>query len=205
MDERLAPGMEDDEEPEPRTEMLRVQGDLLKRLGHRPHQEIVQDALVLKHERREHLRHCEDHVRVGHRKYVGLACFEPCRLGAALTLRAVTVPARVVRDLAVSTRVTRIDVTTEPRSPAGKDRRNDRTLFPTPGGFSARTAKDLEVPPKDLSDLVPRSLSHLLGGEQFLAQRIQRTSRRAQVLRRHMRVDLRRPERTVTQQRLDHS
>jgi hypothetical protein len=36
MDERLAPGMEDSEEPETSAEMLRVVGDLLKRLGHRP-------------------------------------------------------------------------------------------------------------------------------------------------------------------------
>jgi hypothetical protein len=36
MDECLAPGMEDSEEAETGAEMLRVVGDLLKRLGHRP-------------------------------------------------------------------------------------------------------------------------------------------------------------------------
>ena len=199
MDERLTPGMEDGEEPEPGTEMFRVQGDLLKRRGHRAHQEVVQDPLVLKHERREGLRHREDNVRVGHRKHVGLARFKPRRLGAALTLRAVTVPARVVRDLLVSARVTRVDVTTEPSRPAGKDRLDDRTLPPTPGSLGARGVEDLVVPLEDLSNLVPRSLGHLLDAEQLLAQRIQRTSRRAQPLRRHMRVDLRRSERAVTQ------
>ena len=84
MDERLTPGMEDGEEAEPGTEMFRVQGDLLKRLSNRAHQEIVKDLLVLKHERRETLWYREDHVRVGHRKHVGLARLEPRRLGAAL-------------------------------------------------------------------------------------------------------------------------
>ena len=79
--------------------MLRVIGDLLKRLGRAAEQEVVDDLLVLERERREQLRYREDHVRVGHGQHVGLACFEPGRLGAALTLRTVAVFARVVRRL----------------------------------------------------------------------------------------------------------
>ena len=66
VDERLAPGMQDGEESEAGTEMLRVVGDLLKRTGRAAEQEIVDEARVLKRERREQLRHREDHVRVGH-------------------------------------------------------------------------------------------------------------------------------------------
>ena len=69
--------------------MLRVTGDRLKGPGRAAEQEIVDEARVLKRERRQYLRHREDHVRVGHGQHVGLACFEPGHLGAALTLRTV--------------------------------------------------------------------------------------------------------------------
>ena len=73
----------------------------------------------------------------------------------------------------------------------------------TQATYIARVA-GLEVPLEDLRDLVPRSLAHLLRDAELPLQRIQWTSRRAQPLPRHMRVDLRRPDRAVTQQRLDH-
>ena len=66
VDERLAPGMQDGEEPEPGAEMLRVAGDHLKRPGRATEQKIVDDLGVLKRERREQLGYREDHVRVGH-------------------------------------------------------------------------------------------------------------------------------------------
>jgi hypothetical protein len=164
MDERLAPGMEDGKEPEPGTEMLRVLGDLLERTSRGAEQEIVDDGRVLKRERRQQLRDREDHVRIGHRQHVGLACFEPGRLGAALTLRTVAVPARVVGDPPVSTGVTCVDVTTQPSRPAGGDPVDDLTLLPAPCGLGT-CGSGVEVPLEDLRDLVPRSLGHLLGDQ----------------------------------------
>ena len=113
--------------------MLRVEGDFLKRVGRSPEQEIVDDGRVLQRERRQPLRYREDHVRVGHGQHIGLAGFEPGRLGAALTLRTVTVPARVVGDPPVSTGVALLDVTTKPRRSARRDPADDRTLLPAPG------------------------------------------------------------------------
>ena len=141
--------------------MLRVVGDLLKRLGRGTQQEIVNDARVLKRERCETLRHREDHVRVGHRQHVGLACFEPGRLGAALTLRTVTVPARVVGDPPVPARVACVDVATQPSCPARRDPLDDRTLLPAPWRM-ATLGLSSQVPVEDLRDLVPRSLGHLV-------------------------------------------
>lgn len=161
MDERLAPGMEDGEEPELSTEMFRVQGDLLKRTGRGTEQEIVDDRWVLKCERRQQVRDREDHVCIGHRQYVGLACFEPGRLGAALTLRTVTVPARVVGDPPMSAGVARIDVAPQPRAPAGQDPVDDRALLPAPRQ-TAVLEPTSQVPLEDLRDLVSRSLAHLL-------------------------------------------
>ncbi len=91
--EGLAPGVQDREEPEPCAEMLRVGGDLLERPGRSLEQEVVDDLGVLQRQRRQALRHRENHVRVGHRQHVSLARCEPGLLGAALALWAVAVAA----------------------------------------------------------------------------------------------------------------
>ena len=181
--------------------LLGCLGDLLKRLGRAAEQEVVDDLLVLERERREQLRYREDHVRVGHGQHVGPACFEPGRLGAALTLRTVAVPARVVGDPLVSAGVARVDVATQARRPARGDPLDDRTLLPAPWR-TATLALRPRVPPvalEDLRDLVPRSLGHLLRARKHSAQRIQGTPGALQSLARHVRVDLRGPERAVTE------
>ncbi len=184
--------------------MLRVVGDLLKRPGRGAEQKIVDDLRVLKRERCENPWYREDHVSVGHGQHVGLACFEPGYLGAALTLRTVAVPARVVGDPLVSAGVARVDVATQPRRPARGDPLDDRSLLPAPWrtatlGFTSQVAFE------DLRDLVPRSLGHLLGARKHSAQRVQGTPGASQSLRRHMGIDLRGPERAMTEQRLDHA
>ncbi len=60
-----------------------------------------------------------------------------------------------------------VDVATQPRRPAGQELVDDRTLLPAPSGITALGAGGLEVPLEDLRDLVPRSLSHLLGGDEL--------------------------------------
>ena len=204
MDQRLAPGMQDGEEPDPSAEMFRIQGDFLERSTHSTKQETVDDAWVLERQRCEGLRHREDDVRVGHRQHLGLACLEPVRLGTTLTLRTVTVAARVVRDPLVSAAVAFLDVTTQVCSPAGGDRIDDRTLLPAPGGDHSLGVRRFAALLEDLGKLVPRSLAHLLGRLELRAQRIQRTLDRTEPHRGHVRVDGRALERPVTQQRLDH-
>ena len=151
MDQRLAPGMQDREEPDPCAEMLRVQGDVLERPAHRTKQETVEHAWVLERQRREALRHREHDVRIGHRQYFGLARLKPVRLGTTLTLRAVAVATRVVRDPPMSAAVALVDVTTQSCSPAGGDRLDDRTLLPAPGWSGSRGAWRFAALLEDLS------------------------------------------------------
>ena len=96
MDQRLAPGMQDFEKPDPSSEVLRIQGHILKRPAHSAKEQVVDDAWILKRRGREGLRNREYDVSIGHRQHLGLACFEPGLLGTALTFRAVSVSARVV-------------------------------------------------------------------------------------------------------------
>jgi hypothetical protein len=179
VDLRLAPGVQDSEEPEASAEMLWVVGYLLKGVGTRAEQEVVDDLRVLERQRCQHLRQGENHVRVGHRKHVGLARFEPSRLGATLALRAVAVAARVVGDLGVSTFAARVDVATQPRRSAGQYPVDHRTLLPAPRGPDSfgLASQVPQVPLEDLRDLVPRSLGHLLGKGQISVQCIQGTHR----------------------------
>lgn len=202
VDERLTPGVEDGEEAEACTEVSGVLGDLLKRLGNGTEQQIVDDPRVLERERCQGLGQREDHMGVGHGQHIGLARFEPARLCAALTLRAVTVATRVVRDPPVPAGVALVDVTPEPVRPAREDPVDDGTLLPAP--LRGRSLASLEASVKDLGDLVSRSLAHLLGDDQLWAHRIQWTPRRTHPIGRHVRVDRRRSQRTMTQQRLDH-
>ena len=199
MDEGLAPGVEDGKEPEASPEMARVLGDLLKRPGRGAEQEAVDDLGVLEGEGCKGLRQGEDHVGIGHCQHLGLARFEPAGLGAALTLRAVAVAARVVGNPLLPAGVALVDMPPQPRRTAGQDPVNHLTLLPAPMGHSPGRELGIEVPPEDLRDLVPRSPGHLLEDHELWAQRIQWTPRPAHPLRRHVRVDRRGPQRAVTQ------
>lgn len=118
VDEGLAPGVEDGEEAEAGAEVTGIGGDLLERAGGTAQEEIIEDGRILESQRREALRQGEDDMRVGHRQHVDLARFEPRCLSAALTLRAVTVATRVVRDRPVPTSIALVDMASEPRGPA---------------------------------------------------------------------------------------
>lgn len=67
VDQGLAPGMEDGEEPETGAEMFRVVSDVLKRLGDRAKEEVVDDLRVLQGQGGQGLGQGEDHVGIRHR------------------------------------------------------------------------------------------------------------------------------------------
>jgi len=96
----------------------------------------------------------------------------------------------------MSAGVAHVDVAAQPRRPARGDPLDDRTLLPAPWRTATLALRSLMplVALEDLRDLVPRSLGHLLGARKHSAQRVQRTPCPSQSLRRHMGVDLRRPE-----------
>lgn len=132
VDQSLTPGVEDEDKAEAGAEVAGVDGDVLKRPGRRAQQEVVDDLRALEGERCESLGQREDDVGIGHRQHLGLASVEPAGLGAALTLGAMTVPARVVGDHLVPARVALVDVTAEARGPARQDLVDDPVLLPTP-------------------------------------------------------------------------
>jgi hypothetical protein len=104
----------------------------------------------------------------------------------------------------VPTGIALVDVTAQACRAARENLIDDGALLPAPEG-GRPTGQGLEVPLEDLGDLVSRSLAHLLEDDPLRAQRIERTTRLAHALRRHVRVDLSRPERAVTQEGLDHA
>lgn len=193
MYEGLAPGVEDGEEAKPGTEVAGIGGDVLKGRGRRAQEEVVDDPGVLEGEGREGLGQGEHDVGIGHVQHLGLAGLEPAGLGAALTLRAMAVAARVVGDRLLPAGVALIDMTTQPGRPAGEDPVRDRTLLPTPGRRGPGWELDIKVLLEDLRDLVPGSLGHLFQHHSLRAQGIQRTGGRMHPLRGHVRIDCRSP------------
>ena len=79
-----------------RAEVTRIGGDLAQRIGGGAEQDGIDDALVLERDLRGLWRQGEDHVVVGHRQQLGLACFEPFGARQTLALRAVAITAGVV-------------------------------------------------------------------------------------------------------------
>lgn len=100
-------------------------------------------------------------------------------------------------------------VASEARGPARRDPVHDLALLPTPARRGCATAgaigSGVQVPLEDLRDLMPRSMAHLLPEAELLSERIQRAPRLLRPRRRHVRVDLRRAQRAVPEQLLDHA
>jgi hypothetical protein len=193
MHEGLAPGVEDGEEAQLSPEVAGVGGDVLKGRGRRAQEKVVDDSGVLEGEGREGLGQGEHDVGIGHLQHLGLAGLEPAGLGAALTLRAMAVAARVVGDRLLPAGVALIDMTTQPGRPAGKDPVHDRMLLSTPGRDGPGWELGIEVLLEDLRDLVPGSLGHLFQSRDLRAQGIQRTPCCPHPFRGNVRIDGRGP------------
>lgn len=154
--QRLSPGVEEGEEADAGAEMARIRGHLEERLCGRAKQQAIQDAGILKRERRERVRQREDHVRVGDGQERGSLLVEPVCRGRGLAFRAVAVAAGVVRDDPVPARVALVDVPAQCGGPAGKEMLDDALLIAAPGPDPCPGFRQ----PEDLRDLVSRSRSH---------------------------------------------
>jgi hypothetical protein len=89
----------------------------------------VEDALVLKGDLGQGMRHGEDDVEVGDGQKLALTLGEPLLPGRALTLGAMAVAAGVVRDGAVAAFVAGIHVAAEGGRAAGLDGGHHAPLF----------------------------------------------------------------------------
>jgi|SRR5271155_1464006 hypothetical protein len=100
--ELLTPGMQNAEEADFCTEVLRIAGHFEKSFRTGAKQEIVDDFLVLQDQWGQMMRKREDNVDVVRREKLLATRGEPAIASSCLTLRAVPISARVVGDGAMS-------------------------------------------------------------------------------------------------------
>ena len=98
----LIPGMEDAEEADLCAQVAGIGRDLQQSFGAGVKQQVVDQSLVLQCERSEFPRECEDDVDIVGGQQFLFPCLEPAHTGVALTLWAMPVSARVVRDGSMS-------------------------------------------------------------------------------------------------------
>jgi len=94
--EVLPPGVQNRETGDLRTEVSWVSAEGQQGLGNGAKEHPVDDAAILKRERREFLRNGEHHVEVLHVEQFLLTRLEPVGSSRPLTLRAMPIAARVV-------------------------------------------------------------------------------------------------------------
>ena len=109
---------------------FRIRGDLEQGLGGGLKQEVVHHALVDEREARERLRHREDDVDVAHRQELRFARGHPRVPRRGQTLRAMPIPAAVVREGRLRTLLTAIAMPAERRGAALRDRAEHAPMLP---------------------------------------------------------------------------
>ena len=75
--EVLAPGMENSEDTNARTEMARIGGDLQQGLGDRAKQHRIEEPLVAQSQMPQLFRNSEDYMGIGHRQQAGSLLEQP--------------------------------------------------------------------------------------------------------------------------------
>ena len=117
----LAPGVQDGDEADLGTQVLRIGGDRAQGLRGCLEQHVVQQRLVLIRDGLDGLRHGEHHVEVFDRPQFGAAILQPLRARQRLALRAVSVAAAVERDALVAAGVALLDMPAQRRGAAALD------------------------------------------------------------------------------------
>ena len=129
--QRLPPGVEDGDDADPGAEPAWIGGERRHCLGGGFEQDRINDGLVLKGDRGDRSRQCEDDVEIGNRQQVGFSRGEPRGPGWPLTLRTVPVAARIIGDACRAAVVASLHVATERLGPARHDRAHHAPLDPT--------------------------------------------------------------------------
>ena len=151
----LIPGVQDAEEPNLSTEMFGVLRDLLEGLCRRGEEDVEHDLLVTKRNGIQGIGDREGDVPVWDRKKMGESFLQPLCFLETLTLRAVTVPTRVVRDAnGLAAIAARVDVSTKGGGATLLDVSHD---FDLGRGRRMVTAILLAVRTQDVRDLETRS------------------------------------------------
>src|SRR6476620_4396032 len=108
--------------------MFRVCGDGEQSFGSDLEQQAVDHGLVLVGDVGDRRRQREDHVVILYRQQISLARLKPAASGTGLTLRTVTITARVVGDLNLRAVLAAQDMPTQRRAAALLDGRHDLEL-----------------------------------------------------------------------------
>src|ERR1700744_5019754 len=118
----LCPGVQHAEEADLHAEMLGIGGDDAQGLRCRTEQDIVDHRLVLERDDLDLRRYGEHDVEVRHVEQLRLAILQPLGAREILTLWAVAISARVVRDTLMAAVTAALDVTAESGGAATLDR-----------------------------------------------------------------------------------
>jgi hypothetical protein len=124
----LPPRVQDGGDADRAAEMPRVSPKGEERVGGRSKQQRIDHARIPLSQRVEGVRQGEDDMKVRDREQLGLAGREPGLARGGLTLRAVPIPAAVVRDPDRPAAVTRLLMTAEGRGPTRRDRTQGAVL-----------------------------------------------------------------------------
>lgn len=131
MRQRLSPGMQDRKHADLGTEPARIGGERRHRLAGGFEQDRINDGLVLKRDRGDRSRQCEDDVEIGDRQQVGLTRGEPLGSGWPLTLRTVPIATGIIGDPRHAAVVASLQVAAERLGPARHDRAHNAPLEAT--------------------------------------------------------------------------
>jgi hypothetical protein len=130
--ELLVPGMQHAEEADLSAETARGARDFEQGFGAGTKQQVVDKLLVLQRERRQYMWEREDHMHVARRQKFPAARLDPSVARVGLTLGAVSVSTRVVRDGGATPATgALIDVATEGCCSAALNRQQDFHMLPS--------------------------------------------------------------------------
>jgi hypothetical protein len=130
-DEGLSPGVQDTQAANRGAQMPRVGGHLAQRGGTGVKEPGVQTTRIAVAPGQERVRQREDHVHVRDLEQIALLRREPPLTGLRLTLRTVSIAARVVGDGLMAAGPAPIEMAAECGGPAAGDRAQDRPLLDT--------------------------------------------------------------------------
>src|SRR5271163_2507656 len=118
----LVPGMEHAEEADLGSKVAWIAGDLQQSGSAGMKQQVIDEPFILQGERSQFPWQGEDDVHVGDGQQLSFPRLEPAQTGVALTLGAVPVSARVVRDGSMSAVRALIAMPTQRGGAAARDR-----------------------------------------------------------------------------------
>lgn len=147
----LAPGVEHSGYTDLCAQPFGVSCNGLQGLGRDPHQQCIDDRLVLEGDLSNATWQRKDHMEIGDRQEIGDASIDPFLASSSLTLWAMTIAAGVIGDAGFAALIAGIDVTAKPGCPAGLDRSHDAS-FTTAKMTGVLSSVRATMPPKDVGD-----------------------------------------------------